>query len=96
MARITPEGLVKQEIKKGLDSVGAHYYAPVVVGYGKRTVDFPGVCYKGRFIAIEAKREKGGKLTAIQKRYLESVKKAGGIAFVATCWLDVLERIKSV
>lgn len=91
---MTPEGLVKQEIRKGLDNIGAHYYTPVVVGYGKRTVDFPGVCYLGRFIAIEAKRIEGGKLTAIQARYLKDVKEAGGIAIIATCWNDVWERIR--
>lgn len=90
---MTPEGLVKQEIKKGLDSIGAHYYAPVVVGYGTRTVDFPGVCYQGRFIAIEVKRTKGGKLTAIQARYLKKVESAGGIAIIATSWLDVWKKI---
>lgn len=87
--RKTPEGTVKKEVKEGLDSIGAHYYAPVVVGYGTRTVDFPGVCYQGRFIAIEVKREKGGKLTAIQARYLKDVEKAGGLAIVATSWNGV-------
>jgi hypothetical protein len=93
---MTPEGLVKQEIKKGLDKIGAHYYAPVVVGYGTRTVDFPGICYKGQFIAIEVKRAKGGKLTAIQARYLKSVEKAGGIGIVATSWDDVLVKVESL
>lgn len=90
----TPEGLVKQEIREGLDRIGAHYYVPVVVGYGTRTVDFPGVCIKGLFFAIEVKRTKGGKLTAIQARYLERVKKAGGVAIVATSWDDVWNEVK--
>lgn len=93
---MTPEGLVKQEIRKGLTLIGAHYYAPVVMGYGKRTVDFPGVCYKGHFIAIEAKRQKGGRLTKIQNNYLLNVEKAGGIAILATSWNDVWERIKEL
>jgi hypothetical protein len=92
----TPEGIVKQDIKRGLDSIGAHYYAPVVVGYGKRTVDFPGVCYRGRFIAIEAKREEGGHLTTIQRRYLDSVMKAGGIAIVARNWDEVWVSISHI
>lgn len=93
---MTPEALVKQEIKKGLDSVGAHYYMPVAVGYGTRTVDFPGVCYKGHFFAIEAKRTTGGKLTAIQKRYLKEVEAAGGISIVATSWGCVWAKMEGV
>ena len=36
-------------------------------------------CYKGRFLGLEAKLP-GGKLTALQKRALERINRAGGIA----------------
>lgn len=36
-------------------------------------------CYKGRFLGLEAKLP-GGKLTALQKRALEKINRAGGIA----------------
>lgn len=62
---------------------------PVQTGYGQRAADFIG-CYKGRYFAIEAKRADGkGKLTAIQVKFLDDVKKAGGIAVVALSWQDV-------
>ncbi len=43
----------------------------------------------GRFIAIEVKRP-GGKATPEQQEFLDSVTRAGGIAFVATSVDDVL------
>ena len=36
-------------------------------------------CYKGRFLGLEAKLPRG-RLTALQKRALEKVNRAGGIA----------------
>ena len=36
-------------------------------------------CYKGRFLGLEAKLP-GGKLTELQKRALEQINRAGGIA----------------
>ena len=36
-------------------------------------------CYKGRFLGLEAKLP-GGRLTALQKRALEKINRAGGIA----------------
>ena len=36
-------------------------------------------CYRGRFLGLEAKLP-GGRLTALQKRALERINRAGGIA----------------
>ena len=36
-------------------------------------------CYRGRFLGLEAKLP-GGRLTALQKRALEKINRAGGIA----------------
>ena len=36
-------------------------------------------CYRGRFLGLEAKQP-GGRLTALQKRALEKINRAGGIA----------------
>ena len=79
---VTPEGIIKQKIKKLLDSYSKHlyYYMPVPSGYGSRTVDYLGCC-KGVFFAIEAKRPKG-KPTALQQSVLEQIRDAGGVSFV--------------
>lgn len=93
---MTPEGKVKAEIKAGLKALGpdCQFFMPVQTGYGQRAVDFIG-CHKGRYFAIEVKRADGkGKLTAIQRKFLDDVKRAGGIAVVALSWQDVTKALE--
>ena len=78
----TPEGLVKRELKKLLSEIGAYFYMSVPVGFGKSTVDFL-VCYKGKFYAIETKREGVGKPTARQACIMREIAQAGG-----GCWIE--------
>ncbi|HEX8838232.1 MAG TPA: hypothetical protein VF748_14920 [Candidatus Acidoferrum sp.] len=89
---MTPEGLTKQEIKKLLDSYGdaLYYFMPVQSGYGTRTIDFL-ICFRGRFIAVEAKRE-GARAARFQQRILDGISKAGGLAFC----VDTAEELKTV
>ena len=47
----------------------------------------------GRFIACEVKRP-GQKPTIGQKKFIDRINRAGGLAFVATSVEDVLEAIK--
>jgi hypothetical protein len=77
---MTPEGKVKQMIKRHLKEYGVWYDMPVPGGYGKPTLDFL-CCYKGRFFAIEAKAE-GKKPTPRQHRTMVEIVTAGGMAFV--------------
>lgn len=79
---MTPEGMVKRELKKYLASIGAYYYMPVPAGYGKQSLDFL-VCYKGRFYGIETKREEVSKPTARQAHVMEEIARSGG-----GCWLE--------
>ena len=46
-------------------------------------------CWQGRFVAIEVKRP-GGRTTPEQERFLEAVRRHGGIAFVARSIDDVI------
>ncbi len=85
---MTPEGKVKKEIKEGLERIDAYQFWPVQTGFGKRGVDCY-ACYKGKFIAIEAKRAEGGKLTGIQAATLFKIENQGGVAVTARCWADV-------
>jgi G:T-mismatch repair DNA endonuclease (very short patch repair protein) len=77
----TPEGKVKKEVRKVLDSLGAYYVMPVTGGYGKQGAPDFLVCHKGRFIGIETKAGKG-KLTTLQEMNLKKIIEAGGLAFV--------------
>lgn len=88
----TPEGAVKAEIKEYLESLGdsIYYHMPVQQGYGTRTVDFL-LCYKGMFIAIEAKR-RGGYAKKFQLAILEAVRDAHGHAICA----DSVDQVKEL
>lgn len=50
----------------------------------------------GKFIAIEAKKEKTGRAAALQLQRIEEIRKAGGIAFIAVTWEDVQKNLKGV
>ncbi|PWT75888.1 MAG: hypothetical protein C5B60_04770 [Chloroflexi bacterium] len=87
----TPEGKVKDEISKGLNSLGedCHFEMPVNYGYGRRSIDYIG-CFKGRYFGIEAKSpSKRSKPTRIQELILAKIRRAGGIGIVARSWADV-------
>lgn len=73
---MTPEGKVKDEVKKYLTERGAYFFMPVQSGYGAATLDFL-VCLNGKFIALETKAP-GKKLTARQKIIAEQIADAGG------------------
>jgi len=49
-------------------------------------------CINGKFFAIEIKIP-GGKLTDNQTKFLEEVRSAGGIAFMADCLEDVRKEL---
>jgi len=86
---MTPEGLVKKEIVAELEKLKAYIFKPVPTGFGKRTVDIL-CCIKGRFVAIECKREDGCyTLTDHQAKVLCKVLDAGGLSIVARGWKDV-------
>ena len=72
-------GLKVQRINTGGFSVGNRY----VKSAEKGTLDFEGYDNKGRFLAIECKRPKGGRLSVAQKARIDDINKKGGIAFVA-------------
>lgn len=60
------------------------------VSFGARgTSDILGIYPGGRFLAIEVKRPKTGKLSPEQVTFLQKVRKNGGIAMVADSVADV-------
>ena len=77
----TPEAAVKKKIRQILDSAGAYYAMPVGSAYGKSGVPDFLVCYRGKFIGIEAKAGKNT-TTALQDRELATIVQAGGVALI--------------
>ncbi len=76
----TPEGRVKDAIKKSCKLLGAYYYMPVSNGMGAPALDFI-ICYMGYFFSIEAKAP-GKKPTARQELTIRAIKNAHGLAYV--------------
>lgn len=57
--------------------------------------DLIGIAPGGRFLAVEVKTERG-RLSAHQERFLEQVRRHGGIAFVARSMDDAIDLIRSL
>ena len=68
-------------IKRYLASLGSDVFFWKEHGGPYGTSGVPDIicCYKGRFLGLEAKLP-GGKLTELQKRALDRINRAGGIA----------------
>jgi hypothetical protein len=77
----TPESKVKAKIKAILKEHGVYYAMPIGTGYGNAGVPDFLCCFKGRFLAIEAKAN-GGTTTALQDKNLRDIEVAGGITCV--------------
>jgi Holliday junction resolvase len=88
---MTPEGKVKKRVAELLKQHNAYYFFPAMGAFGRAGVPDIVGCYKGYFFAVECKAGKG-KPTALQERELDTIRKAGGKAFVINEHnLDLLE-----
>lgn len=87
----TPEGKVKDKVKRLLKKYGAYYFMPVQTGYGAPTLDIL-ACYKGIFIAIETKAP-GKKPTARQELTIKEIKAANGLVYVIDGDITELEEM---
>lgn len=72
------EAQVKQEVKRILDEAGAYWYMVVPTGYGRRGVPDFLVCHRGKFLAVETKRENISEPSPHQAREMRSIEAAKG------------------
>lgn len=88
---MTPEGRIKEQVKKLLKAHKVYYHMPVQNGMGAPSLDFI-CCHCGQYIAIETKAP-GKKPTARQEITMNEIAFAGGFVFVVSCQqeLDILE-----
>jgi Holliday junction resolvase len=93
----TPEAKVKAKIKKWLNGQGIYHFSPIGSAFGTHGVPDIICCAGGKFVAIEVKAPgKLGTLTENQKRHIEEIRDAGGVAVVAddlAIVVDVLNHI---
>ena len=70
---------------------GAGYWAVKIHGAAYQTAGLPDIVAidrKGRFVGLEVKRPKIGKVTELQKRTLENINLGGGYAVVVRSVAD--------
>lgn len=77
----TPEGKVKDKVVAVLKQEDAYYFFPATHGFGRSGVPDVVACVNGHFLAIECKAGKN-KITALQAREIQSIRKANGVAVV--------------
>ena len=82
---MTPEGRVKNKLKEYLKAADAFQFWPVQVGLGAATVDCL-VCWNGKFVVIETKREGVERPTKRQELVMKQMRRAG-----AETWLVTLD-----
>ena len=90
---MTPESRIKKLIKLILTERGVVYCMPATYGLGCSGVSDFVACHRGVFISIEAKAGKGT-TTALQDKWLERIRTAGGKAIVVNG--DNLEELKDM
>ena len=89
----TPEGKVKNAIKKLLDTKGIWHFSPVSNGMGRHGIPDIICCWNGRFLAIECKAPgKRGNTSVLQDREIAAIKGANGLAVV----VDDVEQLKEL
>ena len=82
---MTPEGKTKRKLTTFLNALQPvpYLFFPATGGYGRSGIPDVVGCWEGKFFAVECKAEgKLGNTTALQKREMEKVREAGGVAFV--------------
>ncbi len=80
---MTPEGKVKQDVKKLLKSLGIWYFMPMQNGFGVVGIPDFICCWGGKFLAVETKAPgKRGQTTANQDLRLQEICDNGGLSLV--------------
>lgn len=80
---MTPEGRVKEAVKKLLRELGVWFYCPVSNGMGVHGIPDFVCCWDGRFLGIETKAPgKRSNVSALQHVQIAGIHKANGIALV--------------
>lgn len=91
----TPEGRVKDKVRKALNSLPSHYrFMPVQNGMGAPGLDFF-CCIESMFVAIETKVE-GKKLTDRQRETARKIAEAGGLVFVIRNDGDIIHMLQTI
>lgn len=76
---MTPEGSVKEAVKRLLKLHGAYWHCPVQNGMGAPSLDFI-CCHRGQYFAVETKAP-GKRMTKRQEHTAGEIRAAQGVVF---------------
>lgn len=79
----TPEGKVKDAVKKLLRKHEVWYFMPVSNGMGAMGIFDIVCCVNGKFLGVECKSDATKKPTPLQTHCAEGVLRSGGVVFLA-------------
>ena len=89
------ESKIQAKIIKYLKSIGIPYYKTSAMS-SRGWTDLV-LCYNGHYVGLEVKRPgKYGKLSALQAKHIETIRMAGGYAFVVCDVEGVKECLKEI
>ena len=91
----TPESKLKRSLKNILNDRGAYWCAVAEGAYAKPGDPDIIVCYKGKFIGIEAKTYEGSQ-SQWQKLRERMITKAGGIYLIVRSPEDVIRMLDAI
>ena len=78
----TPEGRVKDKVKKILKEHNVYYAMPHGAGFGNAGVPDFLCCFKGKFVGIETKAHDNSPVSALQNKNLVEIEASGGVALI--------------
>lgn len=94
---MTPEGRVKEAVKRVLKARGAYYYMPVSNGMGRVGAPDFICCYRGQFFGVETKAPgREGTATPNQLREKSEIEAAGGISIITSNADEVTQIIEEI
>lgn len=76
----------------GATKIGSRF---IRFGYAGSS-DILGILPNGKFLAVECKREKGGRLSEKQKIFLDTINKNGGFAICVNSLLELEKRFSEI
>ena len=93
-AIVKATGIKLQRINTGCFQIGDGRSRRYIKTADAGTCDFEGYDNIGRFVAIECKRPRGGRLSPAQTERIADINRKGGVAFVAHSGEEALRKLK--
>ena len=89
-AVLSRTGIKIQRINTGAFKVGGRFIRTAAKG----TLDFEGYDNHGRFVGLECKRPKGGRVSVEQQKRIDDINAKGGVAGIVTSGTEAFQLLQ--